>query len=459
MAAGRRFDLSREASLNYRAGAATVCITPEEPLWLAGYAARTEPARETISDLYASGLALEDQTGERFVIASIDAIAVTPMIADVVAADALARHGLTRRQLLLTATHTHYAPEFRPEKQVFFKIPQGFASKLLPTAKKFAAALTDAIDQALDRLEPVHLFFRQTAARFAHNRRRHGVVGGTASADDLVDHDVPTLDCVDSRGRRKAIIFGYACHNTTIPPDDLRYCGDWAGFAAQQLRQENPDAAALFIPGAGADEDPEPQGSVELSRRHGQQLADAVQRALDGAGREINGPIRAGLETIPLALEPISIESLRRMADSDDEPQRVKADFLLKQLACGEDLITSYAAPIQVVRFGKELLLIALSGEPVVDWAHKLKREFATAGGLQADRGLAEASRGSTSHVWVAGYSNDMFGYLPTRRIQVEGGYEGGRANLWSSIPAPFTADLEDRVAETVRRLVQRVSD
>jgi hypothetical protein len=52
-----------------------------------------------------------------------------------------------------------------------------------------------------------------------------------------------------------------------------------------------------------------------------------------------------------------------------------------------------------------------------------------------------------------------MFGYLPTRRVQAEGGYEGGRATLWSAIPAPFTDDVEDRVTAAVRRLVNRVSE
>jgi hypothetical protein len=57
-------------------------------------------------------------------------------------------------------------------------------------------------------------------------------------------------------------------------------------------------------------------------------------------------------------------------------------------------------------------------------------------------------------HVWVSGYCNDMFGYIPTLRIQREGGYEGGRANLWSWLPAPWTADVEERIAAGVRKLV-----
>ena len=263
------------------------------------------------------------------------------------------------------------------------------------------------------------------------------------STDDTLDQDVPVLDCVDAAGNRKAIVFGYACHCTTIPPEDLRYCGDWAGFAKEQLEQSNPAATALFIPGPGADQDPEPRGSLELSRQYGQELADAVQTALDGPGVEITGPIRIGWEDVRLSLQPITRETIDKMLESDDPPQQVKARFLIDQLERGEELITSYSAPIQVVHFGSELLLIALSGEPVIDWSHKIKAGTA---------GSKEQGVGSSPLVWVAGYCNDIFDYVPTRRIQAEGGYEGGRANLWNWIPAPFTEDVEDRITAAVRQ-------
>src|SRR4051812_10601194 len=99
--------------LRYKAGSASVCITPDEPYWLAGYAVRTAPAQGKISDLYASALALEDENGQRLIIASLEVIAINRELAARVAESLQARHGLVRRQLLLTATHTHYAPEFR----------------------------------------------------------------------------------------------------------------------------------------------------------------------------------------------------------------------------------------------------------------------------------------------------------------------------------------------------------
>src|SRR5436190_7512202 len=360
--------------LRFRAGTASVCFTPDEPFWLAGYAVRTAPARGKISDLFVSALALEDETGQRFVIASAEIIVVNAEISNRVADVIQTRHGLSRQQILLAATHTHYAPEFRKDKQLFFHISDEYGAKLPAVADKLVAAFTDAIDLALARFEPVRLFARKTTAGFAHNRRRHGVKAGTPSTEDTLDQDVSVLDCVDASGNRKAIVFGYACHCTTIEPDDLRYCGDWAGFAKEQLQRSNQGATALFIPGPGADQDPEPRGSVELSRQYGQELANSVHDAFGSPGIEITGPIRIGWEDVRLSLQPITRETITKMLQSNDPPQQVKAKFLIDQIERGEELITSYSAPIQVVQFGNELLLIALSGEPVIDWAHKFKQ-------------------------------------------------------------------------------------
>jgi hypothetical protein len=433
------------SSPTFKAGAATHCITPDKPLWLAGYASRTSPARGKLSDLFASAVVIEDQTGQRLAIVSIDLIAITPIIGDSVLSALAAKHGLSRREVLLFPTHTHYAPEFRPDKAPFFHIPGEFAKKLPVEADRLAALIIDVVDRAFLCVEPVRLFVKRTAADFAHNRRRLGVKGGNASTTDFYDHEVPILDCIDTAGHRKAILFGYACHCTTIPPDDLRYSSDWAGHARAILQQNFAGATALFIPGAGADQNPEPHGSVECSQRHGEALALAVQSALITPGTEITGAIRCEFEDVPLDLERVSPGQLERMLVSDDPPQRVKARCLLDQLARGETLITSYPVPVHVVRFGNELILCALAGEPVVDWSHKLKQ-------LMRDQCPANP----LPLPWVAGYCNDMFGYLPTRRIQAEGGYEGGRAYLWNWIPAPITDCAEGRITAAATRLLKR---
>src|SRR3954463_6680662 len=177
----------------FRAGPASAPITPDEPLWLAGYAVRTGPARGKITELYASALALEDSVGNRLVIASIENLSITPAITEPVASSLQARHGLARHELLLTATHTHYAPEHRSGMQPFYHIPDEYVAKMPAIGEALIGGLTTAIDAALARLEPVRLFATKTSADFAHNRRRHGVVAGNPSPDDTIDHDVPVL--------------------------------------------------------------------------------------------------------------------------------------------------------------------------------------------------------------------------------------------------------------------------
>src|SRR5687767_5127047 len=155
----------------YKAGTATEIITPNEPLWLAGYAARTEPAKGKISDLRANALALEDDERGRLVIVSIDLIAITKAIADPVSAAVEKQIGLPRERLILAASHTHYGPEYRDDKALFFKVPPQYAAKFSALRQKIIDAIVRVIVEATDTTVPVRLFARRSKATFAHNRR------------------------------------------------------------------------------------------------------------------------------------------------------------------------------------------------------------------------------------------------------------------------------------------------
>jgi hypothetical protein len=418
----------------WKAGVASTVITPDGPMWLAGWAVRTEPSRGTATELYAKALAIEDGRGSRLVLLTVDLIAVSRDIAMAVAGRVRGRWGLPRERILICASHTHCGPEVRPDKVPFFHIPPEFAAKIPPYVTWLVTRLVEVIGAALAGMEPVRLTARQAWAPFAGNRR------GAAA----VEHDVPVLEVTAADGRRRAVVFGYACHNTTMPPDDGRYCGDYAGFAQAALEGEDQADLAMFIAGAGADQDPDPRGTLDLARRHGQTLAGAVRRCLTvpGAGSEIHGPLRVAYEEVPLEFQPFPTrEVLRSDGASDDLPRRNKAGYLLARLDRGESFAATYPCPLHVARLGDALLLIALGGEPVVAYAQQLRRLYAAPGRI----------------VWVAGYANDMFGYLPTALLLREGGYEGDRSVLWSALPGPFAEDTERRVLDGVDRLVGRL--
>src|SRR5687768_6047511 len=95
---------------DWKAGAASTIITPSAPMWLAGWAARREPAARKAMDLFAKALAFEDPEGERAVIVTADLIAIPPELAAAVSARIFARRTIPRARLLFNASHTHAGP-------------------------------------------------------------------------------------------------------------------------------------------------------------------------------------------------------------------------------------------------------------------------------------------------------------------------------------------------------------
>jgi neutral ceramidase len=415
---------------SWKAAAASVVITPTESMWLAGWAVRREPATGKAGELFCKALALEDANGKRIVMVTLDLIAVPRDFAQAVAARITEQWNLPRERILFNSSHTHNGPEIRFDKVPFFDIPPEYAAKIASYRLQLQQRVLTAVNDALSNLKPATLNVLQSRAEFARNRR---------DENGPSDHDVPILEVTGTDGKPLAVLFGCACHNLTLPHTVCLYHGDYAGIAQQELESHFPGVTAMFFAGAGADQDPFPRGTLELTAQHGRTLAENVWKALSGPKRCVTGSLSAAFEEVPLKFVSLpSAETLAADAASNDLPRRRKAEYLLSALKEKRPLPAKYPCPVQVVRFGAELLFIALGGEPVAEFAVKLKTEFAG------------------SVVWVAGYSNDMFGYLPTRRVLAEGGYEGLRAWYWSALPGPFTDDAEETVLQTVRRLVKQ---
>jgi hypothetical protein len=252
-----------------------------------------------------------------------------------------------------------------------------------------------------------------------------------------VDQAVPVLRVRDSAGVLRAVLFGYACHNTCM--GDYKFRGDYAGYAQEYLEQAHPGMTAMFSIGCAGDQNPYPRREPEFVRIHGRSLAMAVEAALETVPKPLAGPLRTALDDVTLEFAPPpSREQLLAMAATKKRPIADHAQRLLKQLDEKGDIRTTYPYPVQVIRFGSDLVLVALPGEAVVDYSLRLKRELA---------GPA---------VWVAGYSNDVFGYLPSLRVLKEGGYEAGDAMLWGSLPGPFAPSVEERIVAKVHQLAKQ---
>lgn len=181
-----------------------------------------------------------------------------------------------------------------------------------------------------------------------------------------------------------------------------------------------------------------------MPQQHGRALANGVLAALEAGRITVSPAVAAELSyvTLKYAPPPSRVELERRLA-SGAYFEADHARLLLARLDRGEPLPTTYPCPVQVLRFGDELLLVALGGEVVVDYSLRLKRELTGA------------------KVWVAGYSNDVFTYVPSERVLAEGGYEGERYMRYTETmglhPGPWAAGLEVDIVAEVHRLVHKV--
>jgi len=428
----------------WKAGLAKVRITPDKSVWMTGFASRTKPSEGTMHDLYARALALEDASGDRAVLVTADLIGVSASVAKMVTDEAQRRYGLARDRVMLAFSHTHGGPSVTNLLRVLAN------PRMTPEQQRdtddYTRGLVDKVaalvGEALADLRPARLAVGQGEAPFAMNRRQKtdkGYVIGV-NPDGPTDHTVPVLRVDGDDGRLRAVVLLYACHNTTLGGNVYEIHGDYAGFAESALEARHPGAAAMFMMGCGGDANPHPRGTVDLARQHGETVAGAVDAVLSGAMRPVHGPLRTAFGTVALPFAPPPArEALEAQTTDKNQFVQWHAKELLAILDRDGRLPATYPAPVHVWRFGKEMMIVALGGEVVVDYALRLKKELGPGG------------------VWVAGYCNDVFAYVPSRRVLEEGGYEAGGAMIYYGQPGPFATDVEEVLVRGVRDLVGQV--
>lgn len=430
------------APATWKAGAASLKITPEKSMWMIGYASRKTPSEGVQQDLFAKALALEDSSGNRVVFLTMDLIGIPADLRLAVEQAAKEKFQLPPESLLLNASHTHCGPEFRIGR---WRYLEGMEHQE-PDAKEYGMQLRDGLikltGEAISKLAPAEVNYTHARCGFAMNRRLQTPTGfaNSLNPDGPVDHDVPILQVLAADGKQMlAVMFGYACHSTTL--GFMKFCGDYPGYAQEELEKAHPGAVALFVNGCSGDQNPQPRRTLELAQHHGKTLALAVESGLLAPGkRALKGPIKAAFERVDLAFAtPPMKEQLEQRLKSKNRYEAEHAQRLLADLAKDGKLATSYPYPVQVVHIGDDLAIVALGGEIVVDYSLRIKREL------------------GTPATWVAGYSNDVMGYIPSLRVLKEGGYEGGGAMMYSSHPGPWSEAVEETIMGKVTELHRRL--
>jgi hypothetical protein len=424
----------------FKAGVAVLPITPAVPIYLTGYANRTHPSDGVVHNIKAKALAIADSSGGKVVIVTTDLIGLPRPITDVVAARVQKEHGLDRARLLFNSSHTHTGPLIARNLELMFDLKPEERQVVDEYSRKLTDDLVLLIGKAMESMEAVELWFGNAHAHFAINRREatpNGVRIGL-NPSGPTDPDVPVLKVTSPDGKVRVLLFGYACHNTTLGGDIYKITGDYAGFAQLAVEAAEPGVTAMFMMLCGADQNPNPRGKLALAEQHGKALAEEVVHVSGEKMAKVQGKIRAALQIVELGFNAYSRETLEKELKSANVWHARYAKAMLKMMDDGSP-IRRYPYPVQAVQFGKDLTMVALGGEVVVDYCLWTKQNYGAKG------------------ILIAGYSNDVMSYIPTVRILKEGGYEPVESMYYYGMPGPYNEAVEEQIHDTLRQVLKRV--
>lgn len=429
------------AEPGWKAGFAAVKITPPQPMWMSGYAGRPGPAEGTEIDLFAKAAVLQPANGKPLAIISLDLVGIDRDTSLAICKGIIEKHKVPRENIALACSHTHCGPVVGKNLSSMYFYGDAHQKLVDAYTEALPGLVLKAVDAAVAALVPVELSWATGTSGFAVNRRENkeadvpmlrekGLLKGP------VDHDVPVLAARDAKGKLTGVVFGYACHATVM--SYMKWSGDYPGFAMLDVEKSNPGATAVFFAGCGADQNPLPRRDVELAKKYGKQLADSVNAVLAKPMTPLAAESATVYREIELPLKEIPTrEELIKQAGGTDKYIAARAKILLKQLDGGKDIPAVYPYPIQAWRLGKDLSLVTLGGEVVVDYSLRLKKDL---GG----------------NLWVMGYANDVMAYIPSARVLKEGGYEGASSMIYYGLPSVWGAKVEDLIVEEVAKQVKQ---
>lgn len=424
----------------WRAGTGRVVITPDQPQWMSGYASRTKPAEGKLHDLWCKALVLEDAGGKRGVLVTLDLVGIDRDLSLEICGALQRKYRLPRSAIILSTSHTHTGPVIGRNLRAMYFFDEENRKKVHAYTAALPGKVLQAVEQAMQDLQPAAVSQGIGEATFAVNRRtnKEADVEKLRAADLLkgpVDHAVPVL-AVRRGNRLLAVAFGYACHATVL--SFYQWSGDYPGFAMLHLEKRYPGTTALFWAGCAGDQNPLPRRKVELADAYGRQLAEAVQKVLEGNPRPVAPELATAYAEIPLAFDALPTrEFLAKDSLSDNKYIASRARMWLERMNKGDKLPETYPYPIQAWRLGGDTTWVTLGGEVTVEYALRLQKEIAP---------------GKT---WVMAYANDVMAYIPSLKVLREGGYEGGGAMIYYGLPAVWSPRVEEHIVTETRKLVQ----
>lgn len=425
-----------EEKYTWKIGTGRTVITPNEPTWMAGYSSRTSPSEGKLHDLWAKALLLEDARGNRSLLITMDILGVSKDFSDEVRSLINRKYNLNNSQIILSSSHTHSGPVISRALQYIYPMTEQDWKIVDKYTEQLKEKLVELVDQAIKNLQPAHIYTQNGITRFQVNRRnnRENSITPTTELKGPNDYAVPVIKIESPDKQLLAVVFGYACHPTTLSIN--MFSGDYAGFAQLELEKRYPGVTAMFFQGAGADQNPLPRRTVPLAIQYGKQLAATVERVLSEEMPQQESNLITRYSEIDLLIDdPLPTEELQVIAKGSDYQARW-ANGIISELKTKGHLIKSYPFPVGYWQIGQQKLFI-LGGESVIAYSVKLKQTYG-------------------EQIFVMSYANDVMGYIPSEVILEEGGYEGDTSQRVYGLPSKWSKSVESKIISELKNITTK---
>ncbi len=260
--------VAESSAADLHVGGATVSITPDQPIALAGQM-HTRISQSVESPVTATALALESREGDRIVdqaiLVSCDLVAIkTPVLERVrqLVGDRLP--DLDRRKIVLNATHTHTAPV---TSEGDYEIPKDGVMQPAEYSEFLATRVADAAVQAWKSREPGRVGWGLGHAVVAQNRRsvyadgRAQMYGPTDRPDFRAiegpeDQGVEVLFFWNGEGKLLATAINVACPSQEVEGGSSINADFWHDVRESLRSRHGQDLLVLAWTGAAGDQSP-----------------------------------------------------------------------------------------------------------------------------------------------------------------------------------------------------------
>lgn len=433
-----------------RAGVAVANITPPVGLEFSGFWRSSQGIHD---NLYAKALVLNDGK-QVLAIVTTDLVGLDGKLVADIRRMIEDRSHIPESNIMIAASHTHSGPitiNLRGQG----RCDEAYVDILM---KKIAGA----VYEAQRNLKECKLGAGKGRARIGVNRRKktpNGRVAMDKNPEGPVDPEVSVLRIDALNEGIYSILFNYACH--PVLNRGPLISADYPGYA-MRLIETYTGATAMFLQGCGGNVNPicfPSESPFEDAKRLGTILGAEVLKVAEQIETSEEVDLRTARTFLDLPLRELptvkEAEELvnKYVIEVEEKRERRGTSVVTKQAGARLDWAKEVLdlaregkrsltrkAEIQVMAFD-DIAMVAISSEPMVEYALGIKRYP------------------NFKFIFVVGYANGYFGYIPTARSIPEGGWEVDGAVAFSGALYPFGPEVEGMIRDAANKLLAMIKE